>query len=150
MLIDTSAWIEYYRPLPTQSQARHRNLLFKDLIDDHLDQDELVYTSPTIVQELLQGTKTDTDWRRILRDIDTMVFLWLDDQMTMAKEAANIYRICRKEGVTVRKSPDCLIAQELFNMIYLCCTMTAILTILLKSFLLRLLIFHHNTGIIGE
>jgi len=111
MLIDTSAWVEYYRPLPTQSQARHRNLLFKDLIDDHLDQDELVYTSPTIVQELLQGTKTDTDWRRILRDIDAMVFLWLNDQMTMAKEAANIYRRCRKEGVTVRKSPDCLIAQ---------------------------------------
>lgn len=69
----------------------------------------MLYTTPTILQELLQGIPTDNQFERIRKDLLACTMLQTNP-VDAAIEAARLYRSLRKKGVTIRKPNDCLIA----------------------------------------
>ena len=101
MLIDTSAWIQFFRQPNSKHRAFIRNLLMKQ---------KTIHTCPIIYQEVLQGIRHDNEFRRVQSNFSTYQFLLFSDSIIAAEEAATLYRQCRKKGITVRKANDCLIA----------------------------------------
>lgn len=101
MLIDTSAWIQYF------NQPINKHKLF---IRSLLKQQKTIHTCPIIYQEVLQGIRQDKEFHRVQANFSTYDFLLFSDSITAAEEAATLYRRCRKKGITIRKANDCLIA----------------------------------------
>ena len=64
---------------------------------------------PIILQEILQGMKTDVEVQKISHFFNFLPQLKADPYV-VAFGAAEICRNCRKMGITVRKSQDCQIA----------------------------------------
>jgi len=64
-----------------------------------------------IYQELLQGSATQRDFKTLQRYLDTFIIYSPKDQKQSYAEAAYIYFLCKKRGITVRSTIDCLIVQ---------------------------------------
>jgi len=97
ILIDTSAWIEFLRDTGTPVCARVDELL----------QHETAICEP-VRMEILAGARDDkhlNDLRRLLAGSTLLKTEPIDFE-----EAASLYRICRREGETVRALIHCLIA----------------------------------------
>jgi predicted nucleic acid-binding protein len=97
VLVDTSVWIESFRPRP-----RLR-------IDEIVDFDDVVTCLP-VIQEVLQGFR---DERAYLVAREAMLALPIVESplpLAAFDEAAGLYRSARRTGLTVRSSVDCLIA----------------------------------------
>ena len=62
-----------------------------------------------IVQEVLQGVKSDSQYRDIKSHFYTLPSL-PEPTFETYTTAAQLYRSLRKKGVTIRKANDCLIA----------------------------------------
>ncbi len=102
MLVDTSVWLDflYY----------NRNKKVCDFLDEYLKGGEPVFCTPVIYQEVLQGVRKDKDYQNLRTDFLTYRFFQFNNQLLAAEQAAEIYRNCRKKGLTIRKANDCLIA----------------------------------------
>ena len=102
VLIDSSAWIDF----------NHYNQYPKvcAYIDNMLAGNDTIYTTPVIMQEVLQGIKKDIDFRKKSEEFESYQLLAYKDQSGAAKRAADLYRKCREKGKTIRKPNDCLIA----------------------------------------
>ena len=64
-----------------------------------------------IYQELLQGTSTQKDFDSLKEYLDSFNFYFPLDNKESYAQAAEIYFLCRKRGITVRSTIDCLIMQ---------------------------------------
>lgn len=64
-----------------------------------------------IYQELLQGSATQKDFDALKKYLDTFTIYSPQDQIKSYANAAYIYFQCKKKGITVRSSIDCLIIQ---------------------------------------
>jgi len=97
ILVDTSVWIDVFR--------RGRPL---DL-EAAVDLDEIVTCLP-VVQEVLQGFREERAFRLARESL--LAFPIVDSPLSLERhlEAAELYRLCRSRGVTVRSSVDCLVA----------------------------------------
>ncbi len=97
VLIDTSAWISFFRP-------------GKDPVSEQVEQlvrdDRAVMTGP-VLAELLQGTRTDAEARQLDRVLSILPFV----EVVKAdwEEAGNSLRRLRTDGVTLPLT-DALIA----------------------------------------
>ena len=100
MLIDTSAWIEFFKPEPNPHQTT---------LEDYIVSGELLYTCPIIVQEVLQGVR-QRDYVKTKAALASAEMLTFANPLQMAIDAAHVYRRCRTKGLTIRKANDCLIA----------------------------------------
>ena len=98
--VDTSAVIDLLRNRPT-ALARNLELL--------IDLGETLGFPAPVAQELLQGARDESEWRVLSRHIASQEIL-LPDTETY-RRAAKIYYDCRRAGLTVRSSVDCLVAQ---------------------------------------
>lgn len=99
-LVDTSAWVEYLRPTGSTSHLAVRRIL---------DRDEPAYTTDVVVMEVLAGARDDDHrdrLRRLLARCEHVPVEGLDD----FEAAAELYRMCRSGGETVRALTNCLIA----------------------------------------
>ena len=99
-LLDTSAWVEFLRATGSPTHRAVRLLL---------DDDEPAHTTDVVVMELLAGARDDDHrdrLRRLLARCEHVPVLGLDD----FEAAADLYRVCRAGGETVRALTDCLIA----------------------------------------
>lgn len=100
LLLDTSVWIEFFNS-PTGRIATE----VEKLIDRGLP----VSINAVIEMELLQGIRDDENYfsmRTYLAD-----FQYFPDLTKIYFDlATEVYRSCRKKGVTIRKSLDCVIA----------------------------------------
>jgi len=68
-----------------------------------------LYLCPIIIQEVLQGIRSDRDFERVKSSLLAFPIVeW--DPVEASLEAASVYRTLRKKGLTIRKSKDCLIA----------------------------------------
>lgn len=67
-----------------------------------------LFITGLIVQEILQGISGETQRAEIRSDLAE--FVLIDPTLQTHLEAAEIFVGCRKKGVTIRKSIDCLIA----------------------------------------
>lgn len=97
-LVDTSAWVEFFRP--------PRRVLLDDLAPDGGQ----IVTCLPVIQEVLQGIADE----RAFAGIRSAMLAWprVDSPMDggVVDQAVQIYRQSRRAGVTIRSSVDCLIA----------------------------------------
>ena len=99
-LVDTSAWVEFLR---ATGSPTHR------AVHQLLDDDEPAHTTDVVVMEVLAGARDDDHrdrLRRLLARCEHTPVQGLDD----FEAAADLYRVCRAGGETVRAPTDCLIA----------------------------------------
>jgi predicted nucleic acid-binding protein len=99
LLVDSSVWIDTLRAV--QSDAT-RFVASRD------DNDELA-TTGIIVQEVLQGTRTDGHYE-VFRERFWGMLILEPREISTYEIAAQLYRRARAKGFTIRKPNDCLIA----------------------------------------
>jgi len=97
ILIDSSAWIEYLRDTGSPTCQRVDDLLASD-----------VATCAPVRMELLAGARDDTHLQQ-LRGLLARASL-IGTVPIDYDDAAQLYRTCRRQGETVRRMIDCLIA----------------------------------------
>ena len=102
ILVDTSAWIDLLRARQTQAAKRLRVLL---------DREASFAIAPVILQELLQGSAGADEFRALDEYLSSQPMLETQDLAGLHRRAARLYFDCRRKGITVRSTADCLIAQ---------------------------------------
>lgn len=100
IMFDTSVWIDFFNGID------NKNVL---LLSKYLENDYPIILCPTIIQELLQGIKEDSQFIKI-KEIFLSFKIAKIDPVKAAVGAAGLYRKLRKGGITIRKSNVCLIA----------------------------------------
>lgn len=97
VLVDTSVWIEFFRPSS------------KFDLQSILDLEEIV-TCPPVVQEVLQGFDNQRSFRLAREAMLAFPMVEEDLPLEAYLEAAELYRSARRAGLTPRTGVDCLIA----------------------------------------
>jgi len=97
-LVDTSVWIDFLRGLHTSEVQRLRRLL----------REGEVVLAPVVVQELLQGARSEAALATLRQRLLEMPLLATD--ITTHVAAGELYARCRWNGITPRSPHDCLIA----------------------------------------
>lgn len=100
-LIDTSVWIDFLKQKNTQ-QVKY----FEKIIDE----DTSFGLTNIIYQEILQGAATLKDFNTLHEYLSTQLF-YEEESHESYQQAAKLYFNCRKKGLTIRSTIDCLIAQ---------------------------------------
>jgi predicted nucleic acid-binding protein len=100
ILVDSSAWIEFQRATGSPADLRLATAIAGE---------EPLATMGLIVLEILAGARDEQQARDLRRLLDRCHFLPLEDPFDF-ESAATLYRACRREGITIRRLPDCLIA----------------------------------------
>ena len=99
VVIDTTVWIDFFRNRQTpQTDALKQVVRRGDAVLGDL-----------IVSEILQGVKSDKDFRSLARHLSRFGILPMVGRDYAIKSASN-YRLLRSKGVTIRKTVDCWIA----------------------------------------
>ena len=78
------------------------------LLERLIREEEDICTCGVILAEVLQGIRTDRDYRKTLSRFDAFLFLPMDRHPFVS--AAELYRALRRQGITIRKPLDCMIA----------------------------------------
>jgi predicted nucleic acid-binding protein len=98
ILVDTSVWVDYFNGKPTTQT---------NLLDDLLTRDRLL-TGDLIVAEVLQGFRSERDFRTAQELMDLLEFREMVGREVALASARN-YRLLRARGATVRKTIDVII-----------------------------------------
>lgn len=101
-LVDTSIWIDYLK--------ESKNASVK-LFEKILDEDAPFGITSMIYQEILQGVVSNKDFTNLVEYLSTMRFFHPQDPIISFQLAGKLYFDCRKNGITIRSTIDCLIAQ---------------------------------------
>ena len=102
VLVDTSILIDYLRGADNAAVGR-----FQQILDNNIP----FGISPLTYLEVLQGTRTEKDFTTVKSYLETHRFFGLMDEKESYAAAARIYFDCRKKGITINSTVDCLIAQ---------------------------------------
>ena len=102
VLVDTSVWIDYINGNNTEQVIYLDGLLNNPLA---VGLTELIYL------EVLQGAKNQKAFDQFSQYFSGQKFYHFDDPLKSHTAAAQLYFDCRKKGITVRSTIDCLIAQ---------------------------------------
>ena len=101
-LVDTSIWIEFIR----NSDGAHIRFL-EDLLATPL----AVAITPLVYMEILQGARDTRTYRKLEKYFSGQQFVDFAQPTASHAAAARIYFDCRRQGVAIRSSVDCLIAR---------------------------------------
>lgn len=101
ILIDTSAWIEYFRATGSPTAVEVRRLL--------TEQSEQVAMCEPVAMEILSGAIDDSAHGKLERLVNGLPSLAVDAAVEF-RTAAHIYRSARRAGRTIRSINDCVIA----------------------------------------
>ena len=99
VIVDTTVWIDYMRGL----QNPETNYFDRELARQRFGLTDL------ILCEILQGLRDEQDSNRVLRELRRFE-LFESGGEELAVAAARNFRTLRRQGHTVRKTIDCLIA----------------------------------------
>jgi predicted nucleic acid-binding protein len=99
LLVDTSVWIDFFRG---------RSVSHVNALEQSLQAGDDICVCGLILTEVLQGIRSDVDYRKTATYFRSLIFLPMGYPTFV--RAAEIYRAIRRNGVTVRRSMDCLIA----------------------------------------
>lgn len=99
LLIDTSVWISVFRDRTGQVRQQLKTLIA----------DRQVFLTRFTQLELLQGSLNEQEWTLLSTYLETQDYVELKFHSWQA--AARIYYDLRRQGLTVRSSIDCCIAQ---------------------------------------
>ena len=99
IFVDSSVWIAYFNGNVTPETTR---------LDDLLGQ-EPIGLGDLILAEVLQGFRLDKDYRTAEKLLTSLsIFQLLGKEMAI--KSADNYRTLRKQGITIRKTADVIIA----------------------------------------
>ena len=100
IVVDTSVWIDFLAGRRTKQALRCAELI---------EGGEPVALTDVILTELLQGLNSDDEAELVERHLRAFPILRLEglDDFVLA---ASLYRAARRQGVTIRRTLDCLIA----------------------------------------
>ena len=101
-LVDTSVWVDHIR-----GRDRTHVRFLRDLLSNPL----AVSIAPLIYMEILQGARDPASYDQLQSHFSGQRFVYFDQPLASHAAAARLYLDCRRRGVTVRSSLDCLIAQ---------------------------------------
>ena len=111
VLVDTSVLVNYLNGITNNKTTK-----FSELLELKIPYGINVY----VYQEMLQGAKNEKDFKLLKKYLGTQRFYYLRKGVNSYKEAAGIYFDCRKKGLAISSTIDCLIAQTCIeNDIYL-------------------------------
>jgi predicted nucleic acid-binding protein len=102
ILVDTSILIDLFKG---NDNAAVRD--FKEIIQQGVP----FGIASVIYQEVLQGAKNRKEYNSLREYLSTQLFFNPKDHLTSFAAAAEIYYKCRRQGITIRSTIDCLIAQ---------------------------------------
>ena len=100
LMVDSPVWVDFFagRDLPQVQR-----------LDAALLSDEEIGVPDIVRLEILSGVRDDAALRKITSDLNALRRVSAVDGDW--DEAAALYRICRRNGVTIRSVVDCLIAR---------------------------------------
>lgn len=102
IIVDTSVLINLLRGRTTEAA--------KQLI--RIEREDTPFYIPAICcQEILQGAKDEREWEFLYRNISTQRTLLPKNSFQTHIAAARIFFDCRRKGLTVRSTADCIVAQ---------------------------------------
>ena len=111
VIVDTSVMIDYLR-----GNINDIILALQHILDNNIP----FGINSFIYQEVLQGVATEKDFIKVKKYLDTQRFYELKDKRESYASAAKMYFRCRKKGITINSTIDCLIAQTAIeNNLYL-------------------------------
>jgi predicted nucleic acid-binding protein len=99
ILVDSSVWIDYFNGQDTPQTHKLDTLLGVEPIG----------IGDLILAEVLQGFRSDADFRiaqQLLLSLSVLDMVGAD----LALKSANNFRVLRKQGITIRKTIDVMIA----------------------------------------
>lgn len=99
IVVDTSVWIDYVNGVATAQT---------DLLDIELQRSRIV-VGDLIITEFLQGFRDDKQFHEAKNLMDSLEYHDFVGK-SIAEKAAENFRTLRKNGITVRKTIDVLIA----------------------------------------
>ncbi len=102
ILVDTSVLVAFLRG--TTSKASHK-------LRGVLQQQVPFGINSFIFQEVLQGAKSEREYDALKRYLSSQRFYHLIHPIDSFAAAARIYFDCRRSGLTIRSTIDCVIAQ---------------------------------------
>ena len=100
ILVDSSVWIDYLSE--RRGNTGHE-------LEQLLASDTEIATADIILMEVLQGIRDDAVYQEI-RGLLHAFPVFSSGGFEACLKSADLYRTCRKRGLTVRKSLDCLLA----------------------------------------
>ena len=102
VLIDTSVLIDYFKDINNESTRK-----FQTILDSGIP----FGINSLIYQELLQGVKTEKAFQELKEYLGSQRFYNLRHERESFAQDALIYLKCRKKGITINSTIDCIIAQ---------------------------------------
>ncbi|MEM7032562.1 MAG: PIN domain-containing protein [Chloroflexota bacterium] len=99
-MVDTSVWIDFFRG----SETIQASILRSSILDR-----KTILTGDLIMAELWQGVRNNRELHRVEGAFSVLPVMQMVGE-TIARESADYYRRLRRQGITVRKTIDCLIA----------------------------------------
>lgn len=102
ILIDTSVLIDFFKGAQNAATMKLQTALAQKM---------RIGITSGIFQELLQGAKNEKEFNLLKRYLETQHFYHPLHPVDSYAEAAKLYMSCRKQGITVRSTADCLIAR---------------------------------------
>jgi len=101
-LVDTSVWVDY---------IKGKDSPVVEFLDTLLLAPMTVGITDRIYMEIIQGARSEAGIDKLQRYFSTQQFYGFANPQSSFEAAAFIYFSCRRQGITVRSSNDCLIAQ---------------------------------------
>jgi predicted nucleic acid-binding protein len=101
-LVDTSVWIDFIRGKQTPAVDYLRGIL---------EAGNAVGISSVIYQEILQGSESEQRLEQFRLYFSGLPFYHSRHPIDSYVQAARIYFNCRRAGITIRSTIDCLIAR---------------------------------------
>ena len=102
ILVDTSVLILFFKGVDSKNSRKFRMVLQRGIPFG---------INSLIFQEVLQGAGSEKEYLTLKKYLETQRFYHLREPIESFAKAAKIYFDCRKKGITIRSTIDCLIAQ---------------------------------------
>jgi predicted nucleic acid-binding protein len=106
ILVDTSVLIRFLKGATSENSRKFSIILQRGMPFG---------INSLIFQEVLQGAGSEKEYLTLKKYMETQRFYHLKDPISSFADAAKIYLDCRKKGITIRSTIDCLIAQTVLE-----------------------------------
>ena len=102
-VVDSSVWVDFFNNKSSSQIEKVKSLIPTTAAKGY------IYVLPVIMQEVLQGIQDDKLYQIVEENL--FGFKLIDDNAyEFALKSAELFRMFRKKGLTIRKANDCLIA----------------------------------------
>jgi predicted nucleic acid-binding protein len=106
ILVDTSVLIDFFKGAKTEGSRKFDMVLQRGIPFG---------INSFILQEVLQGAGSEKEFSLLRKYLSTQRFYDLKDPVDSFINAARLYMDCRKKGITIRSTIDCLIAETVLE-----------------------------------